>query len=160
MLPGDKFGLALTTEGGKTALVKLYAKSAFERDDWVRAFQAIKDEIEAKRNEHDGSHSPPQRIRTFYANNPPFRVSCLLELVRERAQSKAARYKETIEGRYNAPTAPESVPNERHANIDEPTRSPDLNLTLFLKIPYGVFAMGSTTACPHCSYSTNSGSIE
>jgi len=56
---GEKHGLALTSEGGKTALVRLYAKSAFERDDWVRAFQTLREEIEAKRQEHFGKGSPP-----------------------------------------------------------------------------------------------------
>jgi hypothetical protein len=62
---GDKYGLALTSESGKTALVRLYAKSAFERDDWVRAFQAIRNDIEAKRSEHYGANPPPYIINKY-----------------------------------------------------------------------------------------------
>ncbi len=55
---GDSFGVGLVTEGGKTALVKLYGKSDLERHDWLNALQHMRGEIDAKRNEHFGASSP------------------------------------------------------------------------------------------------------
>ena len=51
---GEKHGIALVTDGDLT-MVRLYASTALEKDQWIKHFNLVKLEIELKRKEHDGN---------------------------------------------------------------------------------------------------------